>query len=96
MKKYEIIFIVRPDLEAGKITETADSMLKVIKDKKAKSATMKALGQKDLAYEIKDYKTGYYFLIELEAENSSAIEEFDRLALINEDLIRHLIIKVEE
>lgn len=96
MKKYEIMFIVKPDLEEAKIKEVANSMKKNLEDNGAKVIDQKDMGQRELAYEIKKYKTGYYFLFVVEANNNQATSEFDRLALINEDIIRHLIIKVEE
>ena len=42
-----------------------------------------------------DFKSGYYFVFEVEAKDDKAIKEFDRLALINNDIVRHLITKVE-
>ena len=91
--KYEIMFIVRPNLEEDKVKEVAKNFEKVLSDNGAKVTSSKDLGQKELAYEIKDHKTGYYFLINIEAEDAKAINEFDRLALISEDVIRHLIVK---
>lgn len=91
--KYEIMFIVRPNLEEASIKEVAAKFEKVVTDKGAKLVSSKDLGQKELAYEIKGFKTGYYFLFNIEATNADAINEFDRLALISEDVIRHLIIR---
>ena len=91
--KYEIMFIVRPNIEETSIKEVAKNFEKVLTDNGAKVLASKELGQKELAYEIKDHKTGYYFLINIEANDAKAINEFDRLALISEDVIRHLIIK---
>ena len=54
------------------------------------------MGQRELAYEIKDFKSGYYFVFEVEAKDDKAIKEFNRLALINNDIVRHLITKVED
>ena len=93
--KYEITFIVKPDLEEAEIKKQADSMKKVLTDKKAKVVEEKAWGQKELAYEINKYATGYYFHYVVEA-NDEAISEFDRIAKINENLLRSLIIRVEE
>ena len=95
MKKYEIMFIVKPDLEEAKIKEVAASMKKNLEDNGAKVVDEKDMGQRELAYEIK-YNNGHYFLFVIETENNKATSEFDRLALINEDIIRHLIIRVEE
>ena len=52
--------------------------------------------QRDLAYEINKYKTGYYFLFTIETEDLTATKEFDRLSLINENILRHLIVRVED
>ena len=95
MNKYEIMFIVKPDLEEAAIKKEAENLKKVLTDKKAKITDEKAMGQKELAYEIKKYKNGYYFLYVVEAE-SAAIDEFDRIARINENILRHLIIRVED
>ncbi len=96
MKKYEIMFIVRPDLEEANIKNVVDSMKSLVESKNAKILEVKEMGQRELAYEINKYKNGYYFLFVIESENNDATVEFDRVALINEDIIRHLIVKVEE
>ena len=95
MNKYEIMFIVRPDMEEADIRKTAESMKKVLTDGKAKIIEEKAMGQKELAYEIKKFNTGYYFLFIVEA-SKEAQQEFNRVARINENIIRHLIVKVED
>ena len=95
MNKYEITFIVRPDMEEAEVTKTADALKEVLVNDKANITTEKAQGQKELAYEIKKVNTGYYFYYEIEA-NKETIEEFDRVARLNENLLRHLIIRVED
>lgn len=96
MTNYEIMYIVRPNLEEAEIKKVHESFVKVLTDNGAKVSEAKELGQKQLAYDIKKYKTGYYFLINLEADSDKAIKEFDRLALISEDVIRHLIINLDK
>ena len=96
MKKYEIMFIVKPDLEEENIKKVANSMKETLEKNEAKVLEVKEMGQRELAYEINKYKNGYYFLFVIESENNDATVEFDRVALINEDIIRHLIVKVEE
>ena len=95
MNKYEIMFIVRPDMEEAEIKKTAEEMKKVLTDEKSKILEEKAMGQRELAYEINKFKTGYYYLYVVEA-NSAAVKEFDRIVRINESLLRHLIVKVED
>jgi small subunit ribosomal protein S6 len=96
MKKYEIMFIVRPTLSEEEIKKVTKSFETVLTSNEATVTNFRDMGQKELAYEIKDFKNGYYFLINLEANNDKAIKEFDRLALISNDVVRHLITKLED
>ena len=95
MTNYEIMFVVRPDMEEAEIRKTAEEMKKVLTDAKAKVLDEKAMGQKELAYEIKKFNTGYYFLLTVEA-SKEAEQEFNRVARMNESLLRHIIVKVED
>lgn len=95
MNKYEIMFIVKPDMEEAEIKKTAENMKKVLTDKKAKIVEEKAMGQRELAYEIKKFKTGYYYFYVVEAD-ANAIAEFDRVVRINESLLRHIVVRVED
>ena len=95
MNKYEIMFIVKATIEGDKIKAASETMKKVISDNKSKVIEFKELGEKKLAYPIKKEINGYYFLMQVEA-NKEAISEFDRKALLDESILRHLIIKLDE
>lgn len=96
MRKYEITFIVRPDLEEANITKIAEDLKKVLTDNGAKIIEEKPMTQRELAYEIKKFKTGYYFFYKIETTNNDAVNEFNRVVRINENVIRHLVLKVED
>ncbi len=96
MRKYEITFIVRPDLEEANITKIAEDLKKVLTDNGAKIIEEKPMTQRELAYEIKKFKTGYYFFYKIETSSNDAINEFNRVVRINENVIRHLVLKVED
>ena len=96
MKHYEIMFIVRPTLGEDEVKKVVKTFSKIITDNGSKVTDEQSMGQRELAYEIKDFKSGYYFVFEIESKDDKAIKEFDRLALINKDIIRHLITKVED
>ena len=95
MNKYEIMFIVRADITEDEVKDTVKSFEEVLTNQGAKILESKDLGQKKLAYEIKKQVRGFYHLLNVECE-SSAVKEFDRKALIDEKILRHLIIKEEE
>lgn len=100
MKNYEIMFIVRPTLGEDEIKNVASNFQKTLETNGAKVTNVDVWGQKTLAYEIKlgnnTYKSGYYFVVDIEASDDKAIKEFDRLALISNDVIRHLVINKED
>ena len=96
MKNYEIMFIVRPTLSEDETKQTIKSFGDVLTSNGATIVESKDMGQRELAYEIKKFKSGYYYVYQVEANDDKAIKEFDRLALISNDVIRHLITKIED
>lgn len=96
MRNYEIMFIVRPDVEETTVKNTVKALEKVLTDRKAKITLSKELGQKEFAYEIKKFKSGFYFLYNIEANNDEAIKEFDRVARIDENVVRHLVLNLDK
>ena len=96
MRKYEIMFIVRPDLEENAVKETVKKLEKVLTDNKAVITLSKELGQKEFAYEIKGFKSGFYYLYNIESSKETAVKEFDRVASIDETVVRHLILNIEK
>ena len=95
MRNYEIMFIVRSTLSEDEVKKVVKDFSSIITKNGGKVTKEENMGQRELAYEIKDFKSGYYFVFEVEAKDDKAIKEFDRLALINNDIVRHLITKVE-
>lgn len=96
MNKYEIMFIVRPDIDEDTRKKTVKSLEKVLVDNKATITLTKELGQKEFAYEIKKMKSGYYYLYNIETSTMDATKEFDRVARIDENIVRHLVLKIED
>ncbi len=95
MKKYEIMFIVKSTQESNDIKTSAEFMKNIITDNKGKVVEFNELGEKKLAYSIKKEISGYYYVMIVEAGNE-AINELNRKASINENILRHLIIRLDE
>ena len=95
MRNYEVMFIVKPTLEDEATKTIVDNMQKVLEDKGAKIINVQNMGRRELAYEIETFKNGNYFLFKVEAE-PLAVKEFERVANINEDIIRHIVVKREK
>jgi small subunit ribosomal protein S6 len=95
MKKYEVMYIIRPNIEDEAKKALVERFNNVLSDNGAEVTEAKEWGKRRLAYEINDFRDGYYMLIQVNAA-AEAVQEFDRLAKISEDIIRHIVIKKEE
>ena len=96
MRKYEIMFIVKPDLEEKAVKDTVKKLEKTLTDNKAVITLSKELGQKEFAYEIKGFKSGFYYLYNIDSNSDAAVKEFGRIAAIDENVIRHLVLNIEK
>ena len=95
MNKYEMMFIVKATMESEEVKKTADSVKKTVESLKGKVAEYKELGEKKFAYPIKNEINGYYFVIQCEM-TKEAEAELTRKIGIDENILRHLIIKLDE
>ena len=95
MNKYEIMFIVKTTIDEETVKNTVASFKSIITDLKGKIVEEKEMGQKKLAYPIKKEVNGFYYVMVVDA-NAEIVNEFDRKARIDENIIRHLIIKLDE
>ena len=90
MKKYELLYILRPDLEEDARKKLVESLSDLLTKNGAKVNKTEEWGLKQLAYEIKKFTKGYYVLVKFEAEKA-ALDEFDRMTKINQNVLRFLI-----
>ena len=95
MNKYEMMFIIKATMEEANVKTAANNIKNLAESLKAKVESFKEMGQKKLAYPIKKEVSGYYFVMTMTA-SKDAVKEIDRKASIDENVIRHLIIKLDE
>jgi small subunit ribosomal protein S6 len=95
MKRYEIMYIIRPNLEDGARNAQIEELNGILTKFESENLKVSEWGIKDLAYEIADCKKGYYVLLDVSA-NVDAINELDRVMKIRENIIRHIVIARDE
>lgn len=95
MNKYEMMFIVKTTLDEEAANKVSKSYEDIITSMKGKLTDSKNLGNKKLAYPIKKEATGYYYVFNFEA-TPEIIAEVDRKARIDESVLRHMIIRLDE
>lgn len=95
MRKYETMYIIRPDVEEEAKTNLVERFTKILTDNGAEIAKVDEKGKKRLAYEINDYRDGYYVLINF-SSGEEAVNEFNRQAKFSDDIIRYMTIRDEQ
>ena len=92
MRKYEVMYILKADLDDAARKDAMDKLAAIITDNGGKvENTDESMGLRDLAYPIKDQTKGYYVVLNVSMDNV-AINEFNRLVRINPVVLRHLIV----
>ena len=91
MKKYEVMYIIRPNVDEEGKKAIIEKINNVFVKAASTVSEVKEWGLRELAYEIDGETKGYYVLLNVEA-TPEAIKEFDRVANIDESVIRHIVI----
>jgi small subunit ribosomal protein S6 len=94
MRKYEIMYIIRPTVLEDNRKALIEELNLIFTSRGAEVLNVKEWGTRDLAYEIQKHKKGYYVVLDVKSNDDARIE-FDRIVRINEDVIRHIIIRDE-
>ena len=95
MRKYEVMFAVQPRIDEEAKKAVVDRFVNILSEG-AEAVEVKDLGKKRPAYEIEDFSDAYYYVVELTSETDASTKEFDRLAKISDDIIRHMVVRLEK
>ena len=91
MKKYEVMFIIRPNLDEQAREALVAEVSEVFTARASEVLNVKNMGLRELAYEIAGEKKGFYVLLNVNA-TPEAVKEFERVANIKEAIIRYIAV----
>lgn len=91
MKKYEVMYIIRPTVEEEARIALVNELNEIFVKNNSTVTKVTEWGMRDLAYEVADFRKGYYVLLNVDA-TPEAVAEFNRVANIKEDIIRNIIV----
>jgi len=95
MRQYELILIIQPDLDEETTNGVIERVQNMITDSEGKILKTDLWGSKALAYEINDFREGYYVYMDVEFTPEFGAELKQNLRYI-EPVIRHMLTKKEE
>ena len=96
MRTYEIMYIVRPNIEEEAKKAFVERFNGILASEGSEVLEEKDWGKRRLAYEINDFKEGFYNIVRIKTDNNKSTDEFQRLAKINDDIIRYIVIREDQ
>ena len=94
MRRYELMLVFRPDAPDDRISAIIDRTTRQITADGGQIVKVAPWGRRRLAYPIDRHREGSYHIVLFEAP-SDAISELERSLLITEEILRHLVTRVE-
>ena len=94
MNKYEVMYIVKPAEEEA-VEAVVTKFENLIKANGGNIDKMDRWGKRRLAYELKDFNEGIYFLVFFTAE-PKVVKELDRVMKITDEILRHMVIRQDD
>jgi small subunit ribosomal protein S6 len=95
LRTYELVYIVTPDATEEQVTAVHEQVEQTIQKMQGTLTRTDNWGRRKLAYEIGHHKEGVYVLEVIEG-TGDLMKELDRRLKVSDQVIRHLIVRVDE
>lgn len=95
MRKYEIIFVVKPDTNEEELEKLITQMQGVVTGSGGTIEKVEKMGRRRLAYHVARQREGLYILFVLEG-NGDTVKEFERRLKVTDAVIKYLTVRVDE
>lgn len=94
MRRYELMIVLRPDLPDDRLQAVLDRTTRAISGGGGQIVKVAPWGRRRLAYQIDRYREGSYHIVLFDAP-PEVIAELERGLLITEEVLRHLVTRVD-
>jgi small subunit ribosomal protein S6 len=95
VRDYELMYIVRPDVDEDGLRAAVDSVRSLIEGQGGEIRKTTNWGKRRLAYEVKHLRDGHYVIVEMRLDGAR-VAEIERALRIHDTVFRHLLVIQEE
>ena len=92
---YEVMFIVRPDVEDEEADKLIESLTNTVKAGGGQVKSAEKLGRRKLAYQVRKFNDGNYILLAVEADGA-VVQELERRLRVTEQVIKFITVRMDE
>lgn len=93
MNSYELMLILRPDLNEERVSQEVNKYQDFLRDNNAEAVSVKIWGKRRLAYQIRRFNDGIYALFTFQGDGHQ-IAAIERDMRLNDNVMRFLSIKL--
>ena len=94
-RQYELMYIVSPDVTEDDVAQLHTRVEEIVQQLGGGVDKTENWGRRRLAYEIRRHREGTY-VVELVSGPASMLAELDRRLRVMDQLLRHLVVRVDE
>lgn len=94
-RSYEIMFIVRPDVEEADLDKLIEGFSANITSGGGEIKSVEKMGRRRLAYTVRKFNDGFYVLMTIGAEGK-LITELERRLRVSEQVIKFITVRMDE
>ena len=94
-RQYELVYILPPDITEQQVTELQEQVVAVVARLHGQIERTENWGRKRLAYDIGHHKEGVYVLQVING-SGELMKELDRRLRVMDQVIRHMVVRVDE
>lgn len=94
-RTYEVMFIIRPDLQEEELNKLISNFETQAKNAGATVKSIEPWGKRRLAYLVRKFTDGFYVLLTVDADGK-AIHEIERRLRVSEPVIKFISVRVDE
>ncbi|MFB9279283.1 30S ribosomal protein S6 [Cohnella cellulosilytica] len=91
MRNYELMYIIRPDVEQETVQAVTEKFQGIIGNG-GEIVKHDIMGKRRLAYEINKHREGTYVLVHFKG-TSEVVTELERVLKITDEIIRHIVVR---
>lgn len=95
MRKYELMAIIKPNLDAEETEKVINKINETATELGGSIDNVDKTGRKKLAYDIQNFRDGYFATITLELP-ADKVAEFKRQLRLNDNLLRTMFMEVSQ
>jgi small subunit ribosomal protein S6 len=94
MRRYELMLVLKPDVPDDRVQAVLEKVTRQLVGAGGQVVKQAPWGRRRLAYQIDRYREGSYHILHFDAAPESIVD-LERTLLITEEVLRHLVVRVD-